>query len=78
MARDPRSVADLARELRAGIDALADESDPAAFTALLELSGLLGDAIGRSARTLAEQGSWASVAGLAGTSRQAAWQRWSG
>jgi hypothetical protein len=34
-------------------------------------------AIGAAARTLAGSGSWARVAGLAGTSRQADWQRWS-
>ena len=32
--------------------------------------------VGISARTLAEAQSWSSVAGLAGTTKQAAWSRW--
>ncbi len=70
-------VAELAASVRAGIDELSASTDPAAFRALLDLSGHLGVAIGAAARTLADSGSWARVAGLAGTTRQAAWQRWS-
>lgn len=70
-------VADLADSVRAGIDELAGSADPDAFRALLDLSSHLGMAIGAAARTLAGSGSWARVAGLAGTTRQAAWQRWS-
>jgi hypothetical protein len=32
--------------------------------------------VGVAARTMAEQTSWAGVADIAGTSRQAAWERW--
>ena len=32
--------------------------------------------IAAEARTLAESQSWSSVAGLAGTTKQAAWARW--
>lgn len=59
------------------IDALAGSTDPQAFQELLVLSAHLGQALGVAARNLATAGSWASVADLAGTSRQAAWQRWS-
>jgi hypothetical protein len=44
---------------------------------LLRLSALVGEGLGVSARTLAATGSWAKVAEVAGTSRQAAWSRWS-
>jgi hypothetical protein len=56
---------------------LAEFTDPEAFQALLRLSAQVGEALGISARTLATTGSWAKVAEAAGTSRQAAWSRWS-
>ena len=59
------------------INDLAQQTDPEAFQALLRLSALVGEALGVSARTLATTGSWAKVAEAAGTSRQAAWSRWS-
>jgi hypothetical protein len=61
----------------AAINELAQQTDPEAFQALLRLSALVGEALGVSARTLATTGSWAKVAEAAGTSRQAAWSRWS-
>lgn len=73
MNRDPREIE---AEVRTLLDALADDSDPAAFQVLLALSGYLGDCLGRSARTLAEAQSWGDVAGVAGTTKQAAWSRW--
>lgn len=72
---DP-SPAELATMARAAIDELAASADPAAFRELLALSAHLGEALGTAARQLAGVQSWASVAGVAGTSRQAAWQRW--
>ena len=51
--------------------------DQEAFEALLRLSALVGESLGVSARTLAAGGSWARVAEVAGTTRQAAWSRWS-
>ena len=51
--------------------------DQQAFQALLRLSALVGEDLGVSARTLAAGGSWARVAEVAGTTRQAAWSRWS-
>ena len=73
MNRDP---SDIEAEIRALLDALAADSDPAAFQALLGLSHYLGECLGLSARTLADAQSWADVAGVAGTTRQAAWSRW--
>ena len=51
-------------------------SDPAAFSELLRLSALVGESLGVSARSLADGGSWAHVAEVAGVTRQAAWSRW--
>ncbi len=67
----------LERAAGQAINELAQLTDPEAFQALLRLSALVGEALGVSARTLATTGSWAKVAEAAGTSRQAAWSRWS-
>jgi hypothetical protein len=66
----------LAQQARQAVEALARSSDPAAFSELLRLSGLVGECIGISARSLAEGGSWAHVGEVAGVTRQAAWSRW--
>jgi hypothetical protein len=66
----------LAQQARQAIQALARRSDPAAFSELLHLSALVGESLGVSARSLAEGGSWAHVAEVAGVTRQAAWSRW--
>jgi hypothetical protein len=66
----------LAQQARQAIQALARQSDPAAFSELLRLSALVGESLGVSARSLAEGGSWAHVAEVAGVTRQAAWSRW--
>ena len=55
---------------------LAARADPAAFAELIGLHRALGEALGKSARVIAGSGSWARVADLAGTTRQAAWSRW--
>jgi len=70
------SVSELADLVRRAINELAHRSDHAVFAELLSLQEALGMALGDSARTLAANGSWAQVADVAGTSRQAAWQRW--
>ena len=64
-------------EAGAAIEALAERPEPEAFAALLQLSEQVGSALGVSARSLANAGSWAEVGTVAGTSRQAAWSRWS-
>lgn len=71
------TVGALANQAREALQALARRPDVAAFEALLDLSRTAGECVGDSARLLAEHGSWAQVAGVAGTSRQAAWARWS-
>jgi hypothetical protein len=73
MNREPSDIAD---DVRALLDALTASADPAAFQALLGLSQYVGECLGLSARTLAESQSWGDVAGVAGTTKQAAWSRW--
>ncbi len=73
MSREPN---DIAAEVRTLLDVLANSTDPAAFQILLGLSQYVGECLGLSARTLAGAESWSSVAGLAGTTKQAAWERW--
>ncbi|MDN5766850.1 MAG: hypothetical protein L0H96_06665 [Humibacillus sp.] len=72
-ATDHLALAAAAREC---IDALARSTDVAAFQELLGLSQAVGEALGASARSLAEANSWTAVGGLAGTTKQAAWARW--
>lgn len=55
---------------------LAARPDRLAFEQLLRASNEVGQCLGRSARTLAESGSWSQVADVAGTTKQAAWSRW--
>jgi hypothetical protein len=71
-----REPSDIEAEVRTLLDVLSTSSDPAAFQALLGLSQHLGECLGLSARTLAESQSWGDVAGVAGTTKQAAWSRW--
>ena len=66
-------VADL---LRAGVDELAQRGTPTSFKLLIEASAHLGASLGDAARQLAAAGSWSQVAGISGTSKQAAWSRW--
>ncbi|GAB2566705.1 C45 family autoproteolytic acyltransferase/hydolase [Leucobacter ruminantium] len=70
------SVAELQAAARQAVRELSLSPDPAAFSALLTLSGEVGEALGASARLLAEHNSWARVAEIADVSRQAAWHRW--
>ncbi len=72
-AASPDELAELA-EL--AIQALAHRDDPAAFTHLLRLTSVVGECVGTAARTLAGERSWSGVAQIAGTSKQAAWERW--
>jgi len=71
-----REPTDIAAEARPLLDELANSTNPIAFETLLGLSHYVGECLGTSARTLAEAQSWSSVAGLAGTTKQAAWARW--
>jgi hypothetical protein len=71
----PSELADLAD---ASMRGLAQSEDPAAFGYLLELTRLAGECLGVAARTLAHDSSWSQVGNIAGTTRQAAWERWRG
>jgi hypothetical protein len=76
-ANEPEPTAEaLGQQAREAMEALARLSDPAAFSELLRLSALVGECLGVSARSLADGGSWANVADVAGVTRQAAWSRW--
>lgn len=69
----PSELADLAE---ASMLSLAERDDPAAFAYLLRLTRVAGECLGVAARTLALERSWSHVADIAGTTRQAAWERW--
>lgn len=70
------SSGELGELTRRMITALSYRADEKAFAELLGLYESLGTAMGESARTLAQHGSWSRVAGMAGVSRQTAWYRW--
>jgi len=70
----PSELADVAE---ASMRLLAQSDDPAAFGYLIELTRLAGECLGMAARTLAHESSWSQVGNIAGTTRQAAWERWS-
>lgn len=55
---------------------LASRPETDAFEQLLIVSNDVGTSLGESARLLAQHGSWSEVAGVAGTTKQAAWSRW--
>jgi len=74
---DGATPAELEQAATAAVRQLATRPDPEAFQALLRLSALVGESLGINARALADSGSWAKVAEVAGTTRQAAWSRWS-
>jgi hypothetical protein len=63
--------------IHAAMQTLATRPDRDAFVTLLHLSQVNGECLGASARILAEHGSWSGVAEMAGTTKQAAWSRWS-
>ena len=75
--RPGATPAELEEAARSAINQLAEIPDSEAFEALLRLSALAGECLGINARALATSGSWATVAQVAGTTRQAAWSRWS-
>jgi hypothetical protein len=73
---DTLQPAELAARAEQAVLALARSGDPEAFAHLLHLSRIVGEGLGEAARLLAANGSWSGVAGIAGTTRQAAWERW--
>jgi hypothetical protein len=68
--------AELAALAEAAVRSLAKSDDPAAFAHLLRLARVVGECLGSAARTLASERSWSGVAEIAGTTKQAAWERW--
>jgi hypothetical protein len=74
---DELTIGELAELTRTAISALA-ERGPAGFAELLSLHEHLGLSVADAARAIAAQGSWSQVAEVSGTSKQAAWSRWSG
>lgn len=72
-ALSPGELGELAEQ---AVLSLAESGSPEAFAHLLRLSQVVGEGLGTAARLLAANGSWSGVAGIAGTSRQAAWERW--
>ena len=63
------------RSRRCQHETAARSDDPAAFGYLLGLTRLAGECLGVAARTLAHESSWSQVGNIAGTTRQAAWER---
>jgi hypothetical protein len=71
------SLTELTEQARTAIQALANRPEVEAFHALLGISQLVGQSVGDSARLLAAHSSWSQVAEVSGTTKQAAWSRWS-
>ncbi len=71
------SIAELEATARAALSELATRPDVDAFTALLAMSGFVGECTNTSAQQMSGSMSWAQIGELAGTSRQNAWSRWS-
>ncbi len=67
---------ELAEFVELAVRVMADRGEPAAFAHLLHLTGVVGECVGIAARSTAAHSSWAGVGELAGTTRQAAWERW--
>jgi hypothetical protein len=74
---DELTTNELAELTRAAITALAERGREG-FAELLSLHEHLGLSVADAARTIAALGSWSQVAEVSGTSKQAAWSRWSG
>lgn len=73
---DTLTEAELAAVIRRVTDELCARATRESFAELLTVVGYVGERIGESARLLATANSWAQVAEISGTSRQAAWERW--
>jgi hypothetical protein len=73
---DALQPAELAEQAEQAVLSLARSGNPDAFAHLLHLSRVVGESLGEAARLLATNGSWSGVADIAGTSKQAAWERW--
>ena len=67
---------ELAALIHRGIDELSARGSREAFAELLRVVAYTGEKVGEAARLLATSNSWAQVADVSGTSKQAAWERW--
>lgn len=74
---DELTTGELAELTRTAISMLAERGQEG-FAELLNLHEHLGLSVADAARAIAAQGSWSQVAEVSGTSKQAAWSRWSG
>jgi hypothetical protein len=70
------SDSELAARIYRGIDELTARGSREAFAELLRVVAYTGEKVGEAARLLATSNSWAQVADVSGTSKQAAWERW--
>jgi hypothetical protein len=70
------SEGELAALIYRGIDELSARGSREAFAELLRVVAYTGEKVGEAARLLATSNSWAQVAEVSGTSKQAAWERW--
>ncbi|XAS76646.1 hypothetical protein V3G39_01035 [Dermatophilaceae bacterium Sec6.4] len=70
-------TAQLAEVARHAMSELALRDSRESFTELLSMTGHAGTCVAQSARSLAVAGSWSQVADLSGTTKQAAWSKWS-
>ena len=73
---DNATPAELAQLAEAAVVALARSGDAEAFGYLLQLTRLASESLGTAARSMADRSSWSEVGDIAGTSKQAAWERW--
>jgi hypothetical protein len=67
---------ELAELIQRATDELSTRGTREAFAELLQVVAYAGERVGDAARLLATSNSWAQVAEVSGTSKQAAWERW--
>ncbi|GAS91061.1 hypothetical protein [Mycolicibacterium brisbanense] len=73
---DAMTEGELAAHIYRSIDELSARGTREAFAELLRVVAYTGEKVGEAARLLATANSWAQVAEVSGTSKQAAWERW--
>lgn len=67
---------ELAALIYRATDELSTRGTHEAFAEMLKVVAYAGERVGDAARQLAASNSWAQVAEVSGTSKQAAWERW--
>ena len=71
---DDQQLATMAQQ---AVAELAPRGTHSSFKLLVDLSTYVGVSLGEAARQVAAAGSWSQVADITGTTKQAAWSRWS-